>query len=306
MQEHVVIGSRGSALALWQSEHVKSLLEEAHPGISVDIRIIKTKGDLILGKALNMIGGKGLFTKELEVALLAEQVDLCVHSMKDMPTALPEGLTIPTLVKRADPRDVLINFQGHTLETLPQGVEVATGSLRRAAQLRNLRPDVTIPGVRGNVPTRVDKVRNGEFEAMILAAAGVTRLGLEECVTQYFEPSEMIPSVGQGAIGIETREGDTRIEALLAPIADAETMRDVEAERHIMRTLQGGCHVPLGAHARQTDEGYVLDAFVASEDGSRMARTHLVGTAEESTDIAQRAVEDLLSQGAARILEELR
>lgn len=306
MAQTITIGTRGSKLALWQAEHVRSLITAAHPDCDVVIQVIKTRGDKILDTALNLMGGKGVFTKELEVELEAGTVDMCVHSMKDVPMELPEGLVLHAMTQRADTRDALIAFNGLTFDTLPAGARLATGSLRRAAQIRALRHDLELYNVRGNVDTRINKVRSGEFDAMVLASAGVNRLGLGEAIVEYFDPSVLIPAVGQGAVGIEVRSDDETTRALLDTIADADTMRDVSAERVIMTELNGGCQVPLGAYGRMEDGSFVLDAFVATLDGSTVVRSHVSGNPVDAIDLAYTAVDELKAQGAEKILEALR
>jgi hydroxymethylbilane synthase len=239
----LTIGSRGSKLALWQSNYIKDQLE-ALTGLPVDIKIIKTTGDKILDVPLAKVGGKGLFTKEIEVELEAGTVDLAVHSMKDVPTELPEGLVIAANPERVDPRDAIVSGKGYTLETLPQGGTVGTSSLRRVAQVRNLRPDVQIVDVRGNLDTRMRKAEDGELDAVILAAAGITRMGWAERITHYIPTEQMVSAVGQGAIGIEIREDDEFMQGVCAEIADAATMTCVAAERVVMRTLEGVARCP--------------------------------------------------------------
>lgn len=307
MDNVVRIGTRGSKLALWQANYVAGLLRAAAPDYVFEVEIIKTKGDKILDVPLAKIGDKGLFTKELEYALLSGEVDLCVHSCKDMPTLLPEGLVLSAMPARANAHDCVISPEaGITLDNLPAGAHVATGSLRRTAQLSLLRPDVEICEIRGNVDTRIGKVVDGEFDCAILAVAGVQRLELDQYISSIIPVESMIPAVGQGAIVIEMRQDDERIGALCAAIADTETMRAVEAERIVLAKLEGGCQVPMGAHARMEDSLFVIDAFVASLDASKFARTQVAGAAELSVELASQAVENLLAQGAQSILEELR
>lgn len=302
----LTVGTRGSALALWQANHVVGLLKASHPEREFDIKVIRTSGDRNLEVALSKVGGKGLFTKELERALLAGEVDLCVHSMKDVPTVLPEGLAITAMLPRADARDALIGFRGLAFAELPAGSRVATGSLRRTAQLSVLRPDIAFCDIRGNVETRIGKVRDGMFDAAVLAVAGVERMSLGSCIAERFPTDVMVPAVGQGAIGIETREEDEDVLETMAAISCDDTLRDVGAERIVMRALEGGCQVPLGAYAREKAGTYSFDAFVSSIDGSRVARTSLTGCAEASRELALQAVDELLSQGALDILEAMR
>ena len=300
------IGTRGSKLALWQANHVAAELQNAWPGLEVQVCVIKTKGDKILDVALSKIGDKGLFTKEIENALEAGEVDMCVHSMKDVPTKLASQFQLAAILKRADPRDVLVCPEGLRFEDLPQGVQIGTGSLRRVAQLQALRPDIQLGSVRGNVATRIGKAQDGTFAAVVLAASGIQRLGLEDKITQFFETDQLIPAVGQGAIGVEICRDDERVARYLEAIACPDAMRDVFAERVIMEALEGGCQVPIGAYARQEEDAYRLDAFVASLDGSRMVKVNLQGSADQAHELALQAVEMLKEEGAVEILEELR
>lgn len=302
----IIIGSRGSKLALYQSNLVKSLLEQAEPGLTCEVRIIHTKGDKILDVALSKIGDKGLFTKELERALLDGEVDLCVHSTKDMPTALPEGLAIMGMPKRANAQDAIISSTpGLTVDSLPQGARVATGSLRRVAQLLRRRPDIEACEIRGNVDSRVKRVLDGEFDAGILAAAGVERLGLQDAVSGNIPTDVLIPAAGQGAIAIEARQNDAEIAALLEKITDRDTLRAVTAERFVLGALEGGCQVPMGIHAEI--EGDVMDlcAFVASLDGTKYVEARAKGDANDPKALGQTVVDDLVGKGARQILDEI-
>ncbi|PKQ10152.1 MAG: hydroxymethylbilane synthase, partial [Actinobacteria bacterium HGW-Actinobacteria-9] len=272
----LTIGTRGSKLALWQSEYIKAKVQEI-TGLPVELKIIKTTGDKILDVPLAKVGGKGLFTKELEVELMAGTVDLCVHSMKDVPTELPEGLYIGAMTERVDPRDALVSGAGYTLDTLPQGARVGTSSLRRISQVRALRPDVEIVDVRGNLDTRMRKAETGELDVVILASAGITRMGWADRITGYIEPKQMISAVGQGAIGIEIREDDEFMRHVMEAIGHPETMECVTAERVVMRKLEGGCQVPIGAYARYEDDTFVMDAVVGSIDGTHIVREQLCG-----------------------------
>lgn len=301
----LVIGTRGSKLALWQSNYVKGMLEEV-TGLSVELKVIKTTGDKILDVPLAKVGGKGLFTKELEVELAAGTVDLCVHSMKDVPTELPEGLTIAATPPRVDPRDALVSGKGFDLTTLPEGGTVGTSSLRRVAQVRHLRPDVRIVDLRGNLDTRMRKAEDGEIDLVILASAGITRMGWADRITSYIPTEQMVSAVGQGAIGIEIREDDDFMAQALARINDPETLRCVTAERVVMRRLEGGCQVPIGAYARVIDGALVMDALVGSVDGSRIVRDQLTGDPADPVGLGERMVERLLELGAGEILEEIR
>lgn len=311
LRETLIVGSRGSRLALWQAEYVKGLLEQAAPQYGYRVQVVHTTGDKVLDVALSKVGDKGLFTKELEKELLEGRVDLCVHSMKDMPTELPEGLVIAGMPTRIQPNDVLVAADtALTLDTLPEGSRVATGSLRRTAQLLHRYPGIRPCEIRGNIDSRIDRVMSGEFDAAVLAAAGIDRLGLDGAIAQRIPVEVMVPAVGQGAIGIEIRADDALTRGLCAAIDDRTTMRAVTAERHVLRSLEGGCQVPMGvyAHEVQTPEGsrFLMDAFVSSLDGCRLIRSQAFGTPERSMIVAQTIVDDLLRQGAGSLLEELR
>ncbi len=301
----LTIGTRGSKLALWQSEYIKAKLEEI-TGLPVELKIIKTTGDKILDVPLAKVGGKGLFTKELEVELMAGTVDLCVHSMKDVPTALPEGLYIAAMPERVDPRDAIVSGAGYDLDSLPQGARMGTSSLRRVAQVRALRPDLEIVDVRGNLDTRMRKAENGEVDAVILAAAGITRMGWADRITHYISTEQMISAVGQGAIGIEIREDDEFMRHVMEAIGHPETMECVTSERVVMRKLEGGCQVPIGAFCRYEGDKLVMDAMVGSVDGTIILREHLEGPADDPIGLGERMVERLLGMGAAKILADVR
>ncbi|MGB4593289.1 MAG: hydroxymethylbilane synthase [Coriobacteriia bacterium] len=301
----LTIGTRGSKLALWQSEYVKGLVEDI-TGLPVEIKIIKTTGDKILDVPLAKVGGKGLFTKELEVELLEETVDLCVHSMKDVPTELPEGLYIAAMPERVDPRDALVSGAGYTLDTLPEGGRVGTSSLRRVAQVRALRPDCEIVDVRGNLDTRMRKAEEGEVDVVILASAGITRMGWADRITSYIPTTQMVSAVGQGAIGIEIREDDEFMRHVMEAIGNTETMECVTAERVVMRMLEGGCQVPIGAYCRYEDGTLTMDAMVGSVDGTHIVREQLCGDAGEPEALGEAMAARLLALGAHEILAEVR
>ena len=302
---HLTIGTRGSKLALWQSEYIGARITEL-TDLPVEIKIIKTTGDKILDVPLSKVGGKGLFTKELEVELAAGTVDLCVHSMKDVPTALPDGLEIAAMPKRVDPRDAIVSGAGYTLVTLPEGGRVGTSSLRRVAQVRALRPDVEIVDVRGNLDTRMRKAENGEVDAVILAAAGITRMGWADRITDYVPTAQMVSAVGQGAIGVEIRSSDEFMLEVCGRLADPDTMTCVAAERVVMRTLEGGCQVPIGAYARLEDGLIVMDAVVGSVDGKTILRDHMEGVAADPEGLGHKMVARLLDLGAGEILAQIR
>ncbi len=301
----LVIGTRGSKLALWQSEYIKAKLEAA-TGLPVSLMIIKTTGDKILDVPLAKVGGKGLFTKELEVELLAGTVDLCVHSMKDVPTELPDGCVIAAMPERVDPRDVLVSGAGYDLGSLPEGARLGTSSLRRRSQVVHLRPDLEIVDVRGNLDTRMRKAEDGELDAVVLASAGITRMGWAERISSYVPVAQMVPAVGQGAIGIEIREDDEFMLGALRSIGHPETMECVTAERVVMRSLEGGCQVPIGAYARYEEGTLVMDAFVGSVDGTTIVREQLCGDAGEPEALGAAMVERLRRLGADAILAEIR
>ena len=289
------IGSRGSLLALWQAEHVKGRLEAL--GHRVLIQVITTTGDLVQDRRLETVGGKGAFLKEIEEALLAREVDLAVHSLKDVPTALPEGLRIAAVLERADPRDALVS-NGPRLLDLPPGSRVGTTSLRRQAVLREARPDLVVSDLRGNVDTRLARLREGRFDAILLAMAGLVRLGRAAEVTEALDPQQFVPAPGQGAIGLECREGDRAIADAVAPLDHAPTASAVEAEREFLARLGGGCNVPLGAHAPA--DGRRLVAFVARPDGSGLMRGERSGPLGRA--LGQALAEDFLERGAASLL----
>jgi len=289
----LLIGSRGSQLALWQARWVQGRL--AALGLESRIEIIKTTGDRVTSVPLSSVGGKGLFTKEIEEALLARQVDLAVHSLKDLPTEIPAGLQITAIPEREDPRDAMI---GRRLAELGQGAKVGTSSLRRSAQLRRLRPDLQVESVRGNVDTRLRKLDEGQYEAIVLAAAGLQRLGWANRIAESLAPEVMCPAVGQGALAIETRAGENACQAL----DHAATRAAVTAERALLRSLGGGCLTPIGAHARVDQDRLQLMAIVISTDGAQSVRDKAEGPANEAERIGQVLGEKLFQQGAARIL----
>jgi hydroxymethylbilane synthase len=302
----LIIGTRGSKLALWQSEYIARLITQ-HTGRDVELRIIKTKGDRILDVPLAKVGGKGLFTKELEVALMAGEVDLCVHSMKDVPTELPEGLVIGATPARVDPRDALVAHGACTdLSDIAQGARIGTSSLRRRAQIAAIRPDLELIDVRGNLDTRMRKAEEGEVEAVILAAAGITRMGWADRISAYIPTDVMVSAVGQGAIAVEIRADDAFMQEVCGRINDDETMVCVSAERVVMRELDGGCQVPIGAYARIEDGEMVMDGMVASTDGTTLLRDRLTGRIDNPQKLGLQMVETLKQQGATEVLAAVR
>ncbi len=299
-QTSLRIGTRGSPLALAQAHEARERLMAAHPALAapgaIEIRVIKTTGDKVQDRPLSEIGGKGLFTKEIEEALLAGAIDLAVHSMKDVPTWLPDGLVIECLLPREDARDVLIATAGHSIATLPQGAVVGSASLRRAAQVKALRPDLSIVPLRGNVETRIAKVQRGDATATLLALAGLKRLHKETMATAILSTDEILPAVAQGAIGLETRAGDDRVNALLAPLNDPETQVRVTAERACLAILEGSCRTPIAAFAELNGEALRLRALIALPDGSRVHRREATATAVAAKDLGEeigRALKDL-------------
>jgi hydroxymethylbilane synthase len=306
MKKKIIIGSRGSELALWQANFVKRELEKADKNILVEIRIIKTKGDKILDVALSKIGDKSLFTKELENQLIKRKIDLAVHSLKDLQTQLPNELKLAAVSKRHPVEDVLIaKKKGITIKKLKENAVVATGSLRRRCQLLHLRPDVKIVELRGNVPSRIEKFLKSDWDAIMLARAGVERLNLKKYISSYIDTNFILPAVGQGALGIETHSENSFVNELLQTLHDENTYKAVLAERSLLRTLEGGCQVPIGAYAEVKPSGLYLDALVGSLDGVVTFRKKIRGTKEQPEKIGKQLAKDLLKAGAKEILDEI-
>lgn len=301
----LLLGTRGSRLAVWQAEWVRARLREIAPDVAVTLQRIKTSGDKMLDVPLAKIGGKGLFVKEIEEALLQGAIDLAVHSMKDVPTALPEGLEILCVPEREDPRDALISREATPLDRLPVGARVGTSSLRRQAQLLHRRPDLTIQMLRGNLDTRLRKLRDGEFDAIVLAAAGLKRMGWAEQVTEYLPAEVSLPAIGQGALGLEGRTDDGFVRDIVSALEHPPTRAAVVAERALLERLEGGCQVPIAAHARLAGERLRLDGLIASVDGRRLVRDHVEGLAAEARELGRRLAERLLHQGGEAILNEI-
>ncbi len=306
MNEELIIGSRGSDLALWQSRWVKSQLERHHPELSVKIEVIQTKGDNILDVALSKIGGKGLFTKALEDKLLDGSIDLAVHSLKDLPTILPQGLSIAAITEREDPRDVFISKNGSFLKDLPENAKIATGSLRRQSQLLNFRRDFMIQDLRGNVPTRIAKLHDNEWDGIILARAGLKRLEMLHEASETIDEDIMLPAVGQGALGIETRDRDFQMQAILAPLNHADSAASTTAERALLRKLEGGCQVPIGAYGRVTSGELRLKAYAGSLTGHQSVRGSISGSPDDADSIGVQLANQLLRDGADKILRDVR
>ncbi|MGB1201075.1 MAG: hydroxymethylbilane synthase [Cognaticolwellia aestuarii] len=304
-QQTVRIATRKSALALWQAEYVKAQLEHFHPGINVELVPMTTKGDIILDTPLAKVGGKGLFVKELEVAMLENRADIAVHSMKDVPVEFPEGLGLEIICPREDPRDAFVSNTINSLAELPQGAIVGTSSLRRQCQIKAMRPDLDIRDLRGNVNTRLKKLDNGEYDAIILAAAGLIRLEMPERIREYIAAEVMLPANGQGAVGIECRTDDATIKALLAPLACEETRIRVIAERAMNRALEGGCQVPIGSYAVLNGQELHLRGLVGAVDGSEILTGEVHGKLTEAEQLGNQLAEDLLAKGADKILRQV-
>lgn len=295
------MGTRGSKLALWQAEHIRSrLLQEA--GIESELVVIKTAGDQFASAAIPDVGGKGIFIKEIEDALLEERVDVAVHSMKDVPTATPRGLCFPAIPKREDPRDCLVSCSGKPLAELPAGARVGTSSLRRQSQLLCFRRDLQVANLRGNVDTRMRKLDEGEVDAIVVAKAGLDRLGLGDKITQILPPNIMLSAVGQGALAIEAREADARTLEILAPFDDADSRAVVNAERALLAELEGGCQVPLGAWARIEEGMLRLDTRVLSADGAESIHRRAEGAPQDGERLGRSLARELLDAGADRLL----
>ncbi|ELE5880533.1 TPA: hydroxymethylbilane synthase [Vibrio cholerae] len=304
-ETQIRIATRQSPLALWQANYVKDALMAAHPGLQVELVTMVTRGDVILDTPLAKVGGKGLFVKELEIAMLEGRADLAVHSMKDVPVDFPDGLGLVTICEREDPRDAFVSNTYAKIEDLPSGAIVGTCSLRRQCQLKAARPDLVIKELRGNVGTRLSKLDAGEYDAIILAAAGLKRLELESRIRSFIEPEQSLPAVGQGAVGIECRVDDQRVRALLAPLNHADTADRVRCERAMNLTLQGGCQVPIGSYALLEGNTIWLRALVGEPDGSQIVRGEIRGPRTQAEQLGITLAEQLLSQGAKEILERL-
>lgn len=299
------IATRQSPLALWQANYVKDRLQQLYPDLTIELVPMVTKGDVILDSPLAKIGGKGLFVKELENALLNKEADIAVHSMKDVPMQFPEGLGLAVICQREDPRDAFVSHSYRTFAELPQGAVVGTSSLRRQCQLKALRPDLDIRSLRGNVGTRLSKLDNGDYDAIILASAGLIRLGLADRIASFIDVEQSLPAAGQGAVGIECRTDDAQVQALLAPLADAETTYCVLAERAMNNHLQGGCQVPIGGYAVLQQGQLYLRALVGDIDGSRIIRAEGKSAVENAEVLGVKIAEQLLAQGADKILQAI-
>jgi len=302
MKTSLILGTRASPLATAQSQWVAEQLRRLHPELQIRLRKISTEGDRIQDRVLSRVGGKGLFVKEIEAALLAGEIDLAVHSLKDMPAELPAGLRLGATPSREDPGDVLLSRDAQDLVGLPKGAVVGTSSLRRRLQMVRVRPDLRFEPLRGNIDSRVKRLQNGDFGAIVLAKAGLRRLGLS--YPHCFDLT-MIPAPGQGTLAIEIRENDTRVSELLGPLHDDATFAASEAERRVMRALGGNCNLPLGAYGSFDGVGFRLRAFIATLDGNRWIEEEMLGRKEESMKIAEAMVEEFWRQGAKQIVEEI-
>ncbi len=300
------IGTRKSPLALWQAEHVKALLEKQVPGLTCSLVRIVTKGDKILDVPLAQVGGKGLFVNEIENAMLRGEIDLAVHSMKDLPAELPTGLVLGAIPPREDPRDVLLfNKEGITLKDLPPGSRIGTSSLRRASQLRCFRRDLVMAPVRGNVGTRIRRLEEGRYDAIVLALAGLKRLGRAQRADEILDPEICLPAIGQGALAIEARESDEELLSVLQGLHDPDTAVAIEGERSFLETVEGSCQIPIGCYGRLSGGILVLTGLIATLDGSTRIRRNLEGPAEEAASLGRRLAQEILAAGGREILAEV-
>ncbi len=304
-EQKIRIATRKSPLAMWQAEHVSNLLQKAHPGLDVELVGMSTQGDKILDTPLAKIGGKGLFVKELEQGMLEGRADIAVHSMKDVPVELPQGLHLAVILERGDPRDAFVSNNYINLEELPMGAVLGTSSLRRQCQISELRPDLKIKSLRGNVNTRLRKLDENQFDAIILASAGLKRLGFEKRITSALEPAQSLPAIGQGAIGIECRADDEWVNALIASLHDEETALCVKAERAMNSRLMGGCQVPIAGFAVVNHSKIFMRGLVGEPDGSRVIRSESSAPVTGAEALGAALAEDLLGQGADQILMHL-
>ena len=305
MKNTIVVGTRSSKLALWQAEYVAGRIREKYPDKSVKLLHITTKGDRVLDVPLAKIGGKGLFTKEIETAMLDGEIDIAVHSLKDMPTALPEGLVLAAITKRANVGDAFVSIKYDSFAKLPKGAKIGTSSLRRKAQLLSVRPDLQICDLRGNVNTRLDKLAQGKFDAVILAAAGLERLGFSDKITEILPKEICIPAVGQGALAIETRADDKETIDLLSFLHDEAAATTASAERAFLARVEGGCQVPVGVYAETNGDNITVEAVIASLDGKRLLRDKITGNASDAAELGIHIAESLLDKGGLAIMQEI-
>lgn len=305
MKANLIIGTRQSLLALWQSNHIASLLRKQYPDCQVTLKKIVTKGDRILDVPLAQIGGKGLFTKEIETELLDGTVDLAVHSLKDMPTVLPEGLCLTAITTRANVGDAFVSNKYASFSELPQGAVLGTSSLRRKAQLLAVRPDLKIVDLRGNVDTRLRKLDEGQMDAIILAAAGLERLGHADRIREIIPTSVCLPAVGQGALAIECRSDNKEVREMLAFLNDLPTKQATDAERAFLGLIEGGCQVPIGVHAEVENDNVKIEAVIASLDGSKVLRNNITGPAVNAADLGRKLGQQMLAEGGEQILADI-
>ncbi|MEZ5536567.1 MAG: hydroxymethylbilane synthase [Thiolinea sp.] len=305
MTDTIRIATRNSPLAMWQAEHVAALLEKLHDGLQVEIIGMKTRGDIILDSPLSKIGGKGLFVKELETGMLEGTADIAVHSMKDVPMEFPEGLHLPVIMERENPCDAFVSNTYKSLDELPEGAVIGTCSLRRQTQLLTHYPHLKTADLRGNINTRLGKLDNGDYDAIILAAAGLLRMGFEERITGILTPEQSLPSVGQGALGIECRVGDERVEKLLAPLLDQDTSLRVRTERAMNTRLNGGCQVPIAGYAELEGDTLRMRGLIGYPDGSALYRSEQRGPATDPEALGIAVAEELLAQGGDKVLATL-
>jgi len=305
VKKNIIIGTRSSKLALWQAEHIAACLKKQYPDLTVELKHVMTTGDKILDTPLAKIGGKGLFTKELETEMLLGDIDFAVHSLKDMPTQIPDGLCLAVITKRFDSGDALVSPKYKTLNALPQGAKVGTSSLRRKAQLLHVRPDLDICDLRGNVNTRLQKLETENFAAIVLAAAGLKRLGLADLITDIILPEICLPAVGQGALAIEARADDIAVLDLLAFLNDAESVQNSTAERAFLATVEGGCQVPVGVYAQTKENQLHVEAVIASVDGKRLIRDSITGPSMDADKLGSALAQRLLDAGGRQIMQEL-
>lgn len=306
MSEALRIGTRRSALALWQAEHVAARIRALDGAPAVELVHIETEGDRIQDVALSQLPGKAFFTKELEEAILDGRVDMAVHSLKDVETAPPAGLELAAVLDREDPRDALAARPGLTLESLPEGARIGTSSLRRRAFIGRWRPDLDVVDLRGNVPTRLRRLDDGDYDAIVLAAAGLIRLGRADRITAHFPFEVMLPAVSQGAVTVQIRSGDEHVERWVRPLDHPETRGATSAERALLREVEGGCQVPLGAHATIRGDRIRIDAAIASLDGGRAVAGGIDGAVADGVDLGRRLADDLLARGGRELMDEIR
>jgi hydroxymethylbilane synthase len=305
-KDKLVIGTRGSALALTQSEWVRDKLVALHPELEVELKVVHTKGDKILDTALSKIGDKGLFTREIEQQLLEENIDLAVHSLKDLPTEQPEGLSIAVVTEREDPADVLVSKDNLNLAELPKGAKILSGSLRRRAQLLHRRDDLDVVDVRGNIHTRLRKLEEGDAAAIVMAAAGLQRAGLAERITERFEPRDFIPGCGQGALGLEIRRDDQATAELIEPLEERVSRITTTAERSLLAHLEGGCQIPIGAYAQLEENKLYLWGMIADLQGEKLLTAQGSGTADKAQQLGIEVAQELIDMGGKIILDEIR